>query len=220
VATPKKDSIVTAAAPATAVTPATPQVAGKGGVDSPGYNTKLDKIASNIGLKADDIRQVIHHESKSNPTAAAKKKVNGNWVEDPNGAVGLLQFTKIAREDLGVTRDQILKMSAEEQLDLVDKYLDRHKKKVKNIYDLSLVTIYPRAIGMPDDFVIGSEVSPQRAAEVGRQNQGINNGKPFTKAQYKAWVKKNIKPGLEVTYMRSNKGNLQASNMVFKRNNN
>ena len=198
-------------------TPSSPQVAGKGGVDSPGYNSKLDKIASNIGLKADDVRQIIYHESKNNPMAMAKKKVNGNWVDDPDGAVGLLQFTRIAREDLGVTRDQILKMSAEEQLELVDKYLERHKKKVKNIYDLSLVTIYPKAIGMSDDFVIGSEVSPKRAAEIGRQNQGINNGKPFTKGQYKAWVKKNIKPGLQVTYANSKKG-LLASGMILNNN--
>jgi hypothetical protein len=111
-------------------------------------------------------------------------------------------------------------MSAEEQLDLVDKYLSKHKGKIKNVYDLSLATLYPTAITRPDDFVIGSEVSPARAAEIGRINRGINNGKPFTKAQYKAWVKKNIKPGLEVTYLNSNKGKLQASNMVFKRNNN
>jgi hypothetical protein len=212
VATPKKDSIVTPAAPATAVTPAAPQVAGKGGVDSPGYNAKIASIAGKLGVKTDDIKQIFHHESNTNPKSGSGKS---------RGPVGLLQFTETTlRDEFGLTRKQVLDMSAEEQLDLVDKYLSKHKGKIKNVYDLSLATLYPTAITKPDDFVIGSEVSPARAAEIGRINRGINNGKPFTKAQYKAWVKKNIKPGLEVTYMRSNKGNLQASNMVFKRNNN
>lgn len=212
VVTPKKDSIVTPAAPATAVTPATPQVAGKGGVDSPGYNAKIASIAGKLGVKTDDIKQIFHHESNTNPKSGAGKS---------RGPVGLLQFTETTlRDEFGLTRQQVLDMSAEEQLDLVDKYLSKHKGKIKNVYDLSLATLYPTAITKPDDFVIGSEVSPARAAEIGRINRGINNGKPFTKAQYKAWVKKNIKPGLEVTYLNSNKGKLQASNMVFKRNNN
>lgn len=211
-ATPKKDSIITPAAPSATVTPAAPQVAGKGGVDSPGYNAKIASIAGKLGVKTDDIKQIFHHESNTNPKSGAGKS---------RGPVGLLQFTETTlRDEFGLTRKQVLDMSAEEQLDLVDKYLSKHKGKIKNVYDLSLATLYPTAITRPDDFVIGSEVSPQRAAEIGRINRGINNGKPFTKAQYKAWVKRNIKPGLEVTYLNSNKGNLQASNMVFKRNNN
>lgn len=204
----KKTEDVTSTTPTTKqvdVAPATSQVAGKGGVDSPGYNTKVSQIAAKMNLKPDDIRQIFHQESSTNPQSGIKKS---------RGAVGLLQFTEIARKDLNVTRDQVLKMSAEEQLDLVDRYLSRYKEKVKNIYDLSLATIYPNAISKSDDFVIGSEVSPARAAEIGRENKGINNGKPFTKAQYKSWVKKNIKPGLNVT----DENNLQASNMVLNNN--
>lgn len=210
----KKTEDVTSTTPTTKqvdVAPATSQVAGKGGVDSSGYNTKLTSIANKLGVKPDDIRQIFHHESGTNPQSGIKKS---------KGPVGLLQFTeKTLRDEFKLTRQQVLDMSAEEQLGLVDRYLSKYRGKIKNIYDLSLVTLYPLAIDKPDDFVIGSEVSPAEAAKIGKQNYGINNGKPFTKAQYKAWVKKNIKPGLNVTDASSKgKGGLLASSMILNNN--
>lgn len=210
----KKTEDVTSTTPTTKqvdVAPATSQVAGKGGVDSFGYNTKLTSIANKLGVKPDDIRQVFHHESRTNPKSGVNKS---------KGPVGLLQFTeKTLKKEFKLTRQQVLDMSAEEQLELVDRYLSKYRGKIKNIYDLSLVTLYPLAIDKPDDFVIGSDESQAYAEFVGRSNRGINNGKPFTKGQYKAWVKKNIKPGLNVTDVSyKGKGGLLASNMILNNN--
>lgn len=79
---------------------------------------RVKKMAKNLNCDYRDLLAVINCESSFNTKA-----------KNPGGAVGLTQFTDVAIADLKrvhgivVTKEQILNMSALEQLDLAEKYL-------------------------------------------------------------------------------------------------
>lgn len=78
---------------------------------------RIKQMAQNLNCDYKDLLALINSESGFNPKAQ-----NG-------GAVGLIQFTGVAREELkrvygiNVTKEQILNMSIMQQLDLAEKYL-------------------------------------------------------------------------------------------------
>lgn len=73
-----------------------------------------DSIAARYGLPPDVLRALIQQESGGNPLA----------VGDNGASVGLGQFNvRGALADLGLTRDQVLAMPAEQQADLTAKFL-------------------------------------------------------------------------------------------------
>lgn len=79
------------------------------------FTSKLKEMKEKYpGLTEGELFRVIKGESAFNLTA-----------KNPSGATGLFQFIPAAAKDLGVTVDQIEKMSAGEQLALYDKYLER-----------------------------------------------------------------------------------------------
>lgn len=69
------------------------------------------------------------------------------------------------------TMSKMRSMSNIEQLDLVYKYYKKFKGKIDSFEKLYLITFYPAAIGKPDNYIIGSEVSAQRAKKIGEQNK-------------------------------------------------
>lgn len=87
------------------------------------FVNRVKEIASKVKCDYRDLLGVMNSESGLNPTARNKD----------SGAIGLIQFTDIAIKDLNnvyglnLTKEKIAKMSAMEQLDLVEKYLLRSK---------------------------------------------------------------------------------------------
>ena len=74
---------------------------------------------------------------------------------NPDGAVGLIQWTTIGAATHGLTRDEIARMSDERQLDLVrDWYARRADLSTFRPIDYYLAVFAPSAIGKPD----GAEV--------------------------------------------------------------
>lgn len=87
------------------------------------FINRVKEISAKVKCDYRDLLGVMNSESGLNPTARNKH----------SGAIGLIQFTGIAIKDLNqayglnLTKDKIAKMSAMEQLDLVEKYLMRAK---------------------------------------------------------------------------------------------
>lgn len=77
------------------------------------FLNKVKSIAQDINCDYRDLIAVMNSESQLNPKAVNKK----------TKATGLIQFTSSTAKELGTTVDKIKNMSAEEQLDLVKKYL-------------------------------------------------------------------------------------------------
>ena len=83
-----------------------------GSIQDPDFNKKLTKIAGALGIAEADLRAIIKTESNFNPKA-----------EDPNHvSVGLIGFTERTAKGLGTSKNEIRKMSAVDQLDLVYRF--------------------------------------------------------------------------------------------------
>lgn len=75
-------------------------------------------MAKDLKMSPKDIEAIIYSESGGNPAA----------VNPKGGATGLIQFMPSTAKRLGTTTEKIAKMSAEEQLPYVKKYLQNAKR--------------------------------------------------------------------------------------------
>lgn len=92
------------------------------------YN-KVVQVAKRLNCSPDDLMAVMNAESGINPTA-----------KNPNSsATGLIQFTEATAKGLGTTTSALKKMSAEEQLVYVEKYLANTKRNA-NLKDNDKIT--------------------------------------------------------------------------------
>lgn len=55
---------------------------------------------------------------------------------------------------LGTTIEQLATMTAEDQLDYVEKYFQPRAHKLDNLGDVYMAILWPKAIGKADDFVL------------------------------------------------------------------
>jgi hypothetical protein len=79
-----------------------------------GFTTAIGNLAAKYDITTDELYSVIQGESAFDTLA-----------QNPSGATGLFQFMPATAEELGTSTDAILRMSAVEQVDLYDKYLER-----------------------------------------------------------------------------------------------
>lgn len=77
-----------------------------------GFSAKLEQVAKNINCDPADLLGMMQSESGINPKAYNK---NG-------GATGLIQFMPSTARSLGTSTQELMNMSAVEQLDYVEKY--------------------------------------------------------------------------------------------------
>jgi hypothetical protein len=121
---------------------------------NPAFCEKVIDIAERLGLPtvnnqgANWLMAIMALEtsrtfSPSTGTFTKEKKDN------QNGFVGLIQFGKEVSKDLGTKRTDLIKMTALEQLDYVEKYfkLKQFEGKLKTITDLYLAVNYQVACG-------------------------------------------------------------------------
>ena len=153
----------------------------------PYFMEKLKKVASNLGVSEKDLIGIMKHESGLNPRA----------VNPYSKATGLIQFMPKTARGLGTTIDEIYKMSATDQLDLVEKYYKNNGVKPGNdIGDLYMLTFMPAAIDKSDSFVLGNKnggsVFGLSAAAVYNQNKGFdtNDDGIFTVGDVKNRIRK------------------------------
>lgn len=107
------------------------------------FLNKVKQVAKNINCDYEDLLALMNSESSLDPTAAHKNK-NGEKT-----AVGLIQFTKSAAipelnkvYGLNLTLEKIEKMSALEQLDLVEKYYKMNADKLPKGKKLTAADLY------------------------------------------------------------------------------
>ena len=114
-------------------------------------------------------------------------------------AVGLIQFMPSTAKGLGTSSEALAAMTAEEQLEYVYKYFLPYKGRLKNLGDLYMAILYPRAIGKPDDYVLFKE-----GTVAYRQNIGLDVGKDgnVTRGECLAKVRAKKERGLLPQFVR------------------
>lgn len=109
-----------------------------------------------------------------------------------SGATGLIQFMPTTAQDLGTDTHTLSLMTAEEQLDYVERYFEPYARKIKSLSDMYMAILLPKYIGHSDDDVLfWSGVSY-------RQNSGLdsNHDGKVTKGEASARVMEKLRKGL------------------------
>lgn len=98
------------------------------------FLNKVKEISARLGCNYKDLLAIMYSESGLNHQAVNK---NG-------GATGLIQFMPSTAKGLGTTTEELRNMSAVEQLDYVEKFLQRAKNNsaLKNKAQLSAGDLY------------------------------------------------------------------------------
>ena len=86
----------------------------------PEFLAKVKRISNNLNCNYKDLLAVMNAESGIKTTAVNKS----------TNATGLIQFMPKTAQDLGTSVDELKKMTPVQQLDYVEKYLQKAKKQV------------------------------------------------------------------------------------------
>ncbi len=107
--------------------------------------------------KANMLMAVMHLETAAT-FDPAKKGVSGGGVK----YIGLIQFSATTASTLGTTYDALAKMTFNEQMNYVEKYLKQKKDEMKTIVDFYLQVLKPGDVGkgdQPDHIVFDESIS-------------------------------------------------------------
>lgn len=144
---------------------------------------KVNTICAKLIINPEWLMIVMYAESRLNPAAL-----------NPNGgASGLIQFMPATAQGLGTTTTALRAMSNVQQLDWVYKYFAPYAGRIKNVYDLYLVTFFPVALGKPDSYVM--QTTRLSAKVIAKANPGIDLNKDLqiTVGEFKQYVDKYLK---------------------------
>lgn len=121
------------------------------------FIAKVIQIAKNLGINPNWLMLIMYFETAGtfSPSKWNAKKTY----------VGLLQFGKIAANDMGTTVTALSKMSAVKQLDYVEKYYKMwfrylKLKAVNSFVDFYLITLFPSKVNKGHHAVIESKSIP------------------------------------------------------------
>jgi hypothetical protein len=115
------------------------------------FTDKVRKISSDLEINPNWLMAVMNFESA--------RTFSPSVQNSKTGATGLIQFMPDTAKDLGTSINELRNMSATKQLDYVYKYYNQSwiRPKLLRYVDLYLATIFPRALGKPDSYVIQNE---------------------------------------------------------------
>lgn len=109
-------------------------------------------------------------------------------------ATGMIQFMPSTAVGLGTSITALLAMTAEEQLEWVERYFRPYVGKLNSLGDCYMAVLWPKAVGQPDDYVLFSDGEGRAYA----MNRGldINHDGAVTKQECVALVEKRLELGL------------------------
>ena len=127
---------------------------------------KVREVSNRLGIDPNWLMAIMYTESARTFSPSIQNSI---------GATGLIQFMPSTARGLGTTTTELKNMSAVEQLDWVEKYLNVYKNKLKSYVDTYFAIFFPLAIGKPDNFVLqGAGLS---SSIIAKQNPLFNTNK-------------------------------------------
>lgn len=121
------------------------------------FKQRVIEIARRLDVNPNYLMAVMSFESRLDPRA----------VNPRSGATGLIQFLPSTARGLGTSTAALRNMSAERQLDYVERYLAPYRGRMDNIEDAYMAVFYPAAIGRQSSSVLfrrGSDAYTGNAA--------------------------------------------------------
>jgi hypothetical protein len=132
---------------------------------TPEFQQKVEAIEQRLRMAPGSLLAVMRFETGGTFDPAEKNRAG-------SGATGLIQFMPSTAKSLGTSTDALAKMSAEDQMEYVEKYFQPYKGKLGTLKDAYMAVLYPKAIGKPEWYPLFS--SGTKAYE---QNAGLDRDK-------------------------------------------
>lgn len=134
------------------------------------FEQTMRNIASLLGINPNWLMMVMWIESRLNAQAVNKQPGDSDnpLTRAASRATGLIQFMPDTAIRLGTTTKALYSLSAIDQLHYVYKYFKPWSGKIKDYFDLYIITFFPVALGKPDDYIL--ETSKLSAALIAKQN--------------------------------------------------
>jgi peptidoglycan hydrolase-like protein with peptidoglycan-binding domain/nucleoid-associated protein YgaU len=106
---------------------------------------KVTEISGRLGAVPEYLMAVMGFETGGTYSPGIRNSI---------GATGLIQFLKSTAVGLGTTTDQLASMSAVEQLDYVEQYLQPYSGRLNSLEDTYMAVLWPKGIGQAPDQAI------------------------------------------------------------------
>ena len=132
---------------------------------TPEFKQKVDAIEKRLGMAPGSLLSIIGFETGGTFDPAVKNRAG-------SGATGLVQFMPSTAKGLGTSTDALAQMTAEDQLDYVERYFQPYKGKLGTLKDAYMAVLYPKAIGKPEWYPLFAE-----GTTAYRQNAGLDRDK-------------------------------------------
>jgi hypothetical protein len=164
-----------------------PEIAWGKKVSAP-FKSKVIRISSGLDCDPSHLMSAMAFETGETFSPSIRHR--------QSGATGLIQFIPSTARGLGTTTDALAAMTAEDQLDFVQRYLMPFKDRMRMLSDVYMTILFPRAVAKPEAFVLFKK--PTRAYE---QNKGLdaNRDGQITKGEAAAKVHAKLVKGLGAT---------------------
>lgn len=123
------------------------------------FQEKARAISDRLGMRYDDFMAVMQFETGGTLDPAVRNQAGSSGT-------GLIQFMDKTARGLGTSTDALAKMSPEDQLDYVEKYLTPYKGKLSTLRDAYMAVLSPAHIGKDDStplFKVGTKAYAQNA---------------------------------------------------------
>jgi membrane-bound lytic murein transglycosylase MltF len=150
---------------------------------TPAFVQRVVEMGGRLNLQPLHLLAIMSFESGFEPTA----------VNASSGATGLIQFLPSTATGLGTTTDKLKAMSADEQLEFVEKYFSQFKQQFathNTLEDAYMAVLFPNAIGKGPDHVLFAEGSK---AYKGNKDLDVDRDGRVTVAEAASFVRKRIK---------------------------
>lgn len=133
------------------------------------FRTRVVEMASRLGTKADYLMAIMAFETGRTFDPAQRNRANPT-----SGPVGLIQFTEVGAKSIGITKDELAKLTAVEQLAYVEKFLNKKKELgLARLEDLYAAVHWPAAVGKPLNHIMYSKAEG-KAGRSYRANSGLD----------------------------------------------
>jgi peptidoglycan hydrolase-like protein with peptidoglycan-binding domain len=126
------------------------------------FRDKVVQIADRLGTNPNFLMAVMSFETGGTFSPSVPNKAG-------SGAVGLIQFMPKTARHLGTSTSALAAMSAEAQLEFVEKHFQPFKGRLNTIEDTYMAVLFPRAVGKGNDFVLF-----QKPSVAFDQNRGLD----------------------------------------------
>ena len=129
---------------------------------SKAFQEKVKWIAARLGVDPNYLMAVMAFESDKTFRPDIRNYAGSSGT-------GLIQFMDFTARGLDTTTAKLAAMTAEQQLDYVERYFKPYTGRLKTLEDTYMAVLWPRAVGKPSGYVLFKK--PTLAY---RQNRGLD----------------------------------------------